>query len=376
MKILFVMDQIDDLNNGATISCLNFGKALKELGHKVYYAGCGSLSENKFVFDEKKFGPIKTNLLRKEGICFAKPDDDFTRTFIRDFDIIHLCTPFELSQSILKLAKKYDIPVTAGYHIQPENATYNFGLKKNKDLNNKIYDKYRLFFNEINHIHCPTKFIADKLKEHGYNSKMHIFSNSISDEFTYSKEDKPDKYKETFVITMVGKLTKQKGQSVLIDAVENSKYEEFIQLVFAGDGPERMKLRKKGKKLSNKPFMKFYSRQDLKYLLSYTDLYVHTSNAEIESISCMEAMACGLVPIIADSPKSATPKFALSKESLFKPNDADDLAEKIDYWIEHTTLRQEYEKKYAELIKDNYPMDKSVKQLEAMFNEAIKEVKM
>ena len=63
------------------------------------------------------------------------------------------------------------------------------------------------------------------------------------------------------------------------------------------------------------------------------DLYIHASDAEIEGISCMEALACGLVPVISDSERSATNQYALDERSLFKAGDAGSLAEKIDYWV-------------------------------------------
>ena len=46
-------------------------------------------------------------------------------------------------------------------------------------------------------------------------------------------------------------------------------------------------------------------------------------------MSCMEAFAGGLVPAIANSPKSATPQFALDERSLFPAGDSAALAEKI-----------------------------------------------
>ena len=39
------------------------------------------------------------------------------------------------------------------------------------------------FYNEFTHIHCPSPFIAGQLKEHGYQAKLHIISNGVSDEF-------------------------------------------------------------------------------------------------------------------------------------------------------------------------------------------------
>ena len=66
-----------------------------------------------------------------------------------------------------------------------------------------------------------------------------------------------------------------------------------------------------------------------------SDLYVHAADAEIEAIACIEAFSSGLVPVIANSPKSATPQFALDERSLFEAGNPKDLADKIDYWIEH-----------------------------------------
>ena len=34
-----------------------------------------------------------------------------------------------------------------------------------------------------------------------------------------------------------------------------------------------------------------------------SDLYVHAADVEIEAMSCMEAFAGGLVPVIANSPQ-------------------------------------------------------------------------
>ncbi len=85
------------------------------------------------------------------------------------------------------------------------------------------------------------------------------------------------------------------------------------------------------------------------------DLYVHTSDAEIEAMSCMEAFACGLVPVIADSPRSATPQFALDERSLFPAGDSVALASRIDWWIDHPAQRQEMEVRYAEHARQYCP---------------------
>lgn len=82
--------------------------------------------------------------------------------------------------------------------------------------------------------------------------------------------------------------------------------------------------------------------------MAMSDLYVHAADVEIEAIACLEAVASGLVPVIADSPLSATSQFALDHRSLFEAGNVDDLAERIDWWYEHATARHQMARVYAE----------------------------
>ena len=118
--------------------------------------------------------------------------------------------------------------------------------------------------------------------------------------------------------------------------------------------------------------MEFYSPERLVEVLSMADLYVHASDAEIEAMSCMEAFATGLVPVIANSPRSATPQFALDERSLFPAGDSDALAKRIDWWIEHTRERQDMERRYAEYARQ-YSLERSIEKTEEMFRQAISE---
>ena len=72
--------------------------------------------------------------------------------------------------------------------------------------------------------------------------------------------------------------------------------------------------------------MRFFSRDEMLRVINSADLYVHPAEIEIEAIACLEAISCGLVPVIADSPRSATRFFALGERNLFHFNDPADLA--------------------------------------------------
>ena len=376
MKILLVIDQFDNSNNGTTISARRFAKGLQDAGNEVYVVSTGdNKNEYKFNLKELPLPPGISHIIKSQGMSFAIPNTEILEKAISSVDVVHFYMPFFISKSGLKICEKLKVPHTAAFHVQPENITYSIGLGTNTKVNDLIYTHYRdSFFNKFTHIHCPSEFIANELRKHGYTAKLHVISNGVDDKFKYYPKEKLPEFKDKFVITMIGRYSNEKRQDVLIDAVSKSKYCNKIQLVLAGKGPKQEKYEKLGKALPNPPVMKFYSTDDLINLLKSTDLYVHSADAEIEAISCIEAFACGNVPIIANSKNSATKQFALVKESLFEAGNSQDLANKIDFWIENEDYRKEMEIKYSKHA-DNYRLKNSIVKIEEMFNDAIREYK-
>ena len=375
MKILIIIDQFDGANNGTTISARRFVENLRKRGHEVRVVSTGKEDENKYKVEKVTFLPIAEKIISSQGMAFAKVDKDILKEAISWADIVHFYLPFWLSIKGMEIAKEMHKPMTAAFHVQPENITYTIGMGKMDKVNDTIYSVFKKnFFDNFRHIHCPSNFIANELIKHDYKAKMHVISNGIEPVWEYYKEDKPKEFKDKIILTMVGRLSGEKRQDLLIDAVSKSKYSDKIQLIFAGKGPKLKAYTKQGEKLKNKPIFNFYPNEELKSILGYTDLYIHTSDAEIEAISCIEAIATGLVPIIANSPKSATSQFALDDRSKFKVGDSDDLAKKIDYWLDNKEEKEKMELEYAENAK-KYKIENSMKMVEEMFLEEIEDNK-
>ena len=374
MKILIVIDQFDNSNNGTTISARRFAKGLQDRGNEVYIVSTGDKKdEYKFNLKELPLLPGISHIIRSQGMSFAIPDTEVLEEAIASVDVVHFYMPFWLSKVGLKICEKKNVPHTTAFHVQPENITYSIGLGTNTKVNDFIYTHYRdSFFNRFTHIHCPSEFIANELKNHGYTAKLHVISNGVDDDFKYYEKEKLPEFKDKFVITMIGRYSGEKRQDVLIDAISKSKHLDKIQLILAGKGPKEEKYKKLGKALSNPPIMQFYDKENLIKLLKSTDLYVHSADAEIEAISCIEAFACGNVPIIANSPNSATKQFALVPESLFEAGNSTDLASKIDFWIENESYRKEMEYKYAQSA-EKYRLKNCIIKMEEMFKDAIRE---
>ena len=385
MKILFVIDSFYTTNNGTSISAQRFAGELRKRGHevKVLCWDTPEYIENNLTdgdFTTKKFHiPVFQPLCDKHDFSFAYNDKEKVHAACNWADIVHIFVPFGISWEAVHYCNKIGKPVTGAFHIQPENMTSSVNMGKVEWFNELFYRTWnRDIYSHLRHIHVPSLFMGDMLAERGYKAKIHPISNGIQDAFMEAGErkkvqsDKVQGTKDVFKIMMIGRLSQEKRQDVIINAVKYSKYADRIQLVFAGKGPEYEKYVELGKDLKHQPQFIYVKRDELIEHLLETDLYVHASDMESEAISCIEAFATGLVPVIANSHVSATPQFALDGRSLFIPGDPKDLARAIDYWLDHPDERRVMEEKYRQFGRQ-YSLATSVELFEQMLNEEIQE---
>ena len=371
MVIVFVVDTFCEVLNGTTMTAQRFVKGLRERGHEVRVLAIGEPGPDNYYVNEAHYGFI-SKLGHASGIGFAKFDRAVARQALDGADVVHFLLPLPFEMQVLKVAQEMGVPHSAAYHMQPENMSYIMHMNKVPGFNTFLYNLYnKVFFKHFRHIHCPSQFIARELQKHQYEAKLYVISNGVGENFvpaeTYREPD-PDLYH----ILMIGRLNPEKRQEVLIDAVAHSKYKDKIQIHFAGIGNTKKHLIEKGRILKHPPTIDFYDQKDLIDLMHNSDLYVHTAVVEIEAIACLEALSAGMVPVICNSEMSATTQFALDARSLFRADDPRDLAEKIDYWIEHPEEKKEMSQKYAESGK-HYQLQDSITKMEYMLTECIRD---
>ena len=375
MKILLVIDDYISSNNGTTISCRRFAGELRRQGHEVKVLGTSLPDEPNMFRLEEYHLPIVDGLVRANDFHFSKVDLAVIRQAVAWADVVHCMMPFMLTYRTKQVCDELHKPATAAFHIQPENLLSAVRLGKFKPLVDSVYWAWRKgIYRKFQYIHCPSSFMRQEMIDHGYQGDIRPISNGISSAFCQQERTSacsPYKGKDRkIVITMVGRLAREKRQDVILRAVRKSKYADRIQVVFAGKGPLERWYKRLGKRLKNPPMFVYLNQQDLLTLLRQTDLYVHSSDMESEAISCIEAFATGLVPVISDSRKSATRQFALDERSLFKAGSSTDLAKKIDYWLDHPEEKRRMEQAYARQGLD-YTLEASVRKCVEMFTDAM-----
>lgn len=408
MVIVLVVDSFADKSNGTSMTAARFAHALQKAGHSVRVVA-PHVQGDGFYAVKTRYIPIVSEFSRPQHMVFGKPDRAVLERAFAGADVVHLFLPFKLEQVAIKVAESMRIPYMAAFHLQPEHVTYNIGLQHFAPLNRFIFWLFhRWFYRHIRHIHCPSMLIKDELERAGFSGKKYVISNGFDPRFKALESsdcsgdagaldssalasgnaldsgssldsgaessgeiaDSAPIHNAPIHITMVGRYSPEKRQDLLINAIAQNPYRERIHLHLKGIGPRESRLKKLAKILPNAVDFGFLPPHELVKLLQKSTLYIHTAEVEGEAIACLEAIACGVVPIIADSKVSATSQFALDSRSLFRAGDVQDLSDKISYWITHERERKEQGARYAKAAQ-NYTLESSIAKAIAMYEEVI-----
>jgi glycosyltransferase involved in cell wall biosynthesis len=368
LKIAMVIDTYDDSKNGAVISTKRFVSLLKRQ-HDVTIITTGHPAPGKFLLPE--FYPFGfRRVMKRMHVPLAFPRPLKVRRILREHDIIHVQFPFLLGVNAVNIGRKRGIPVVTTFHIQAEHLAMNAGIQSEQFIRYIYKFWLKNIYNKSDMVICPSKFAEDELQAYGLKAPSMVISNGISPIFKPVAVEREPFLKDKFVIISVGRFAPEKNHDLIIEAVSLSRYSDRIQLILIGEGPAREKLVELGKKLHNPPVFLTLSQEELVHYYNVADLYVHAANVEIEGMTVLEAMACGLPLLLAESKKSATKQFALDSRSLYPSGSSQDLAARIDYWIGHPEELAAAKELYHECSK-KFRIEQSFNKLIGIYQELV-----
>ena len=386
MKILIVINNFHMTGNGMAASARRTAKYLKEAGHDVrVLAGPNPDSQGpqpEFLLKEYKL-LVGQSMAEAQGYHYAASDRKVMTQAVEWADIVHLEEPFLLEYKTMKIAEAMGKPITATYHIHPENISCHWGpLFYLKGLNSTLLRIFvRYIYNHCFAVQCPTENVRDRLQRYHVHSQLEVISNGLVPDECIRPKEMPSDYlnpRRPIKIIYIGRLSKEKDQMTLLESMRFSKYACCIQLHFAGIGDTERKIKKEAQALCKEgvlkypPIFTFEDKEGLRKMAAQADLAVHCATIEVEGLSIMEAMQQGVVPIIAEGRYSGTSQFALDRRSIFPAKNPEALANRIDYWLTHPEERWETGQRYAQAIQA-YDIRRSVEKLTAVFERALRE---
>lgn len=368
MKIVLVIDTYNG-GNGGCIATQRLAEGLKARGHTVSIVATGTGGEN-FYSVKGAYLPFVRESQEKMEFLFGLPEKTVFEKAFADADIVQIQFPFYLGYGAAKTARAMNKPIIGAFHVQPYNIVSGLG-KESKLLESVLFAFFKFFlFKRVPVIQCPSQFAADLLKNSGINCHLEVVSNGIPTDYIPKQYPRPEWFNDNLVLMSVGRHAFEKRQLLMIEGVKRSRYADKIKLVLCGRGEMTEQLITKGKELPVQPMIQYVTHEEKLHYLNTADLFLHASVVDLESLSCLEAIGCGLPCLIADSPHSAAPQFSLDHRFSFKHDNADNLADKINYWYENRgqllSIREQ-----IKTMSEQYRFEKCLDKMEALYRKTI-----
>lgn len=256
-----------------------------------------------------------------------------------DPDIIHIHSPVVLGNIAQMMAGGLRKPVIATNHYLPINLSRSLSADPlwGKHFSNITYTYLVHFCNRCEYVTAPTATALNLLYDHGLRAPAGVISNGVDlEKFTpgESNEEVLRRFNlptDRPIALHVNRLNYEKRVDVLLDAAAKMTGNGHIAIV--GSGPAEAELHAQAEQLQlgdRVTFLGFVRDAELLALRHSSSVFVIPSEADLQSLSTMEAMACGL-PIIASN-SYALPELAHHEENgfVFSPGNSSELAHYLD----------------------------------------------
>ncbi|HLI88228.1 MAG TPA: glycosyltransferase [Ktedonobacteraceae bacterium] len=353
MRIMIVTDQYPPMLGGVPTITHDLAIDFANRGHQVWVAAPSYGPHNVRRLEQKvrvyRFSSFEWPAY--EGLRIAFLPFVALRNLLKksDPDIIHIHSPIVLGNIAQILAGGLRKPVIATNHYMPinMNPTLLSDPLIGKPFSDVTYSYLVHFCNRCEYVTAPTKTALNLLYEHGLRAPARAISNGI-DLKKYSPGERDPEILRRFHLPVdrplalhVNRLSPEKRVDVLLDAAARLQSNAFIAI--ASTGPAEAQLHAQARRLNLEDrvrFLGYVNDADLLALRRSADMFVIPSEADLQSLATMEAMACGLPVIAANA--YALPELVHAGENgfLFKPGASDELARQIDQMANDEDMRR------------------------------------
>ena len=351
MRILLVTETYLPFISGVSTSSHSIAAFMHERGHRVTLVCPHPVIRNKLptpgfavryapsipdpVYHGKPFTPFPAGLfpLWRE----VNPES---------VDIIHIQEPGSLGISALTLALTRRIQAVGALHFTPDQVTRMMPGNPEKLFTPVIRAYQRAFYNRCSGVMIPTRTFADYLRTIGVSKPLAVVSNGVDTSYYHQPDakekklassDKPAGAVEFFYL---GRLDKDKNVAALVRSLPFTT--ASVRLLIAGSGKQQPGLRQLADELGVGDRISWFGSIDQEQIIRLyhrADAFILLALYEIQSIVTLQALACGLPVILADS--GALPELVRDGENgfLVRPFDYHGIAERMNRIAGETRLR-------------------------------------
>ena len=363
MRIMIVTDQYPPMVGGVPTVTQGLAVDFANRGNHVWVVAPSSGQRDVHRLEHKvhvyRFSSFEWPTYEDLRIPFL-PILPFRRLLKKiDPDIIHIHSPIVLGNIAQIVAGSLRKPVIVTNHYLPINLSRSLSADPlfGKPFMTVTYSYLVHFCNRCEYVTAPTMTALNLLYEHGLRAPAQAISNGI-DLKKFSPGDRDKQLLRRFhlpldcpLILSVNRLSQEKRIDVLIDAV--AKMTQDAHVAIASTGPAEAELRARVEELNlmdKVSFLGFIPDKDLASLYRVATLFAIPSEAELQSLATMEAMACGLPVVAADA--YALPELVHHEINgfLFQRGNSEEMAQYLDTLITDADLRKHMGSNSLEII--------------------------
>jgi glycosyltransferase involved in cell wall biosynthesis len=351
LRILKISDVYFPRVNGVSTSIRTFSEEFTRSGHEVTLIApsypVGEEDESGIIRIPSRYLPMDPEDRMMQASAIKRLVPELKR---RQFDIIHIHTPFVAHYLGLWLSRRLDIPVVESYHTYFEEYLDLYLRWLPRDLLRHVARRFsRSQCNDVDVAIVPTRPMRDVLESYGVTGKMAIIPTGIPSK-TFS-DGQGQWFREKYgiaasreVLLYVGRVAHEKNIDFLIRVLAKVVIKRpDILLVIAGEGPARAALIQQARSagLSDQVlFLGYLSRNhELANCYAAADIFVFASNTETQGLVLLEAMQTG-TPVVTTAVMGTAEIMRDGRGGLIAGEDVDDFALKIDAVLSNESLRK------------------------------------
>ncbi len=395
MNIAIFSDNFYPELGGIQDSTLLLGKTLGSKGHHVTFCVPGFSRRDCRIaavpFRELAIGENVT-VRRFASLHFPSPTLQSRVVFptglrwqslrAAHIDLIHVHTFFGVGWEALSAAKHLQVPLVGTNHWAVA-AFDQYGPMNKSWFQRQSLRYVSWFYNHCDYVIAPSQSVLTEMERFELSVPHSLVSNPI-DTHTFSPGDSASKksLKGSFglsdlSVVFAGRLGKEKSIDVVIRAVALLKdVLPHLTFAIAGHGSEKPVLEKLAQELGIGDRVLFtgtLTQARLADLFRASDIFTIASASETQSMTLLQAMACGLPAVGVNA--RALPEYIHDRQNglIVPPDDPRALADAILELAHHPDVRGRYGKKAAQDVHARYGLDSIAATMEGIYQKVCRD---
>jgi 1,2-diacylglycerol 3-alpha-glucosyltransferase len=340
MKILFISDVYFPRINGVSTSIETFRRELREMGHTV----------DMIAPDYMAPSPDESGIWRIPARELPFDPEDRLMQFGRimaleaelrekQYDIIHIQTPFVAHYAGVKLAKRLGIPCVETYHTFFEEYFHHYIPLLPRPITSLFARRFsRHQGNSLNGMVIPSRPMLEVLKNYGVATRTEIIPTGLEPASftTGNRTEFRDRYgieQNRPMMLFVGRVAHEKNIGFLLKVAHRVRQDiPGALFLVAGEGPARESLEHEARALElngNVKFIGYLDRHtELNSCYRAADVFVFSSRTETQGLVLLEAMAQG-IPVVSTAEMGTKDVLFEGKGVRIAREDVEDFSAKV-----------------------------------------------